>query len=98
MRLQHCSPPQFQVVYEHTKPDGEVTWAAKGHSCSYDFEQRAWKSSMIKPGDWVRVNPLDGCILSRGPGCRPQGMVIAVNGNDFLILWSGDAKVEPRWV
>lgn len=98
VRIQHCNPTRFEVVYPHILPNGNETWAAKAHNCSYDWEQRAWKTSMIKPGDWVRVSPEDGNCLSRGKGCRPQGMVIACVGSDFLILWSGDAKVERQFV
>jgi len=98
MRLQRCKVGTFTVVYPHTPPNGVETWAAKSHECSYDWEGRAWNATKIAPGDWVRVRQDNDPSLMRGRGCRPQGMVIAVVGNDYLILWSGDEKVEPRFV
>ena len=100
MRLQHCNVGSFVVVYPHTPPNGVETWAAKGHACSYDWEGRAWSAKKIAPGDWVKVMTSDFSAggLSRGKGCRPEGMVIAVVDNDYLILWSGDAHVDPRLV
>ena len=106
MRLQQCSVTQFQVVYPHLivdnrnprLADDRETWAAKGHDCSYDWEGRAWNAKKIAPGDWVRIRGDHDPCLSRGKGCRPQGMVIAVVGNDYLILWSGDAHVDRHIV
>jgi len=99
MRLQHCNATSFQVVYPHFISRGAAlasneTWASKGHDCSYDWEGRAWNSTMIKPGDWVRVVRPGDSGLSRGKGCRPEGMVIACVGSDYLILWAGDASVD----
>jgi len=100
VKLQHCHANTFAVCYYHTLSNGTETWAAKGHECSYDWEGRAWRADMIKPGDFVKVLSMgdNNSCLSRGKGCRPDGMVIAVVDNDFLILWSGDANVAPNFV
>ena len=77
-------------------PDGSETWQMLGSEVDFDWDNQP-VPKVFAPGTFVRAlrSGENETVCQRGRGCRPQGMVIANQGSDHLILWFASGESGP---